>query len=327
MSIFKKKSGYYMVDYYVDGKRKREYAGKTLKDAEYLLSKRRTAIYEGKLDLQALNGKMLFRDFAEGYLKKSKTYKRAYKREEVVVKHLKDFFGNKSLGKITASDIEDYREKRLESVVKSSVNRETIVLRHMFNTAVEIGKLMQNPMRNIKQYKVQEHNIRVLLKDEEDALLEESCEHLKPIVITALNTGMRLGELLSLKWENVDMDREVITVTETKSDKIRYIPINKTLKETLKCVKLTNDRVFCDNNGRPMDSIKTAFKNAVRRSGIRHFRFHDLRHTFASRLVEKNVNIVTVKELLGHADINTTMRYSHPAPEYKRQAVDVLNNL
>ena len=180
-------------------------------------------------------------------------------------------------------------------------------------------------MRDIKQYKIQEQSIRVLSKDEETRLLESSCEHLKHIIITALNTGMRLDEILNLKWENVDMDRKIITVTETKSNKIRHIYINNHLKEALKCVKLTNDRVFCDNNGRPMDSIKTAFKNAIRRSGIRCCRFHDLRHTFASRVAEKGVNIVTVKELLGHAAINTTMRYSHPAPEYKRQAVELIN--
>lgn len=327
MGIYTKKHGYYIIDYYVDGKRKREYGGKTKQDAEYLLSKRKTEIYEGKLDLQALNGKMLFRDFAESYLRKSKTYKRSYKREIVIVRHLVDFFENKSLGKITASDIENYRENRLAQVTKSSVNRESIVLRHMFNTAINLGKLMQNPMRNIKQYKVQEHNIRVLTKDEETRLLEASCEHLRPIIIAALHTGMRLGEILSLRWDNIDMDKDIITLTQTKSNRVRYIPINNRLKETLKCVRLTNDRVFCDNNGRPMDSIKTAFKNAVRRSGIRYCRFHDLRHSFITRLVEKGFNIVTVKELAGHADINTTMRYSHPAPEYKRQAVDVLNDL
>jgi len=326
MRIYEKKRGYFMIDYYIEGKRKREYAGKTRQDAEYLLSKRRTEIYEGKLNLQALNGKTPFDNFTEGYLRKSKTYKRSYRREETIVKHLTGFFGNKPLGKITASDIENYRENRLSSVTNSSVNRETIVLRNMLNTAIKLGKIIQNPMRDIKQYKIQERSIRVLSRDEENKLLEASCEHLKPIIITALNTGLRLGEILNLKWENVDMDREVITVTETKSSKIRHIPINNHLKETLKCVKLTNDKVFCDNNGRPMDSIKTAFKNAIRRSGIRYCRFHDLRHTFASRLVEKNVNIVTVKELLGHADINTTMRYAHPAPEYKKQAVEALNS-
>ena len=196
MRVYEKRPGYYMIDYHIDGKRKREYAGRTKQDAEYLLSKRRTEIYEGKLNLQALNGKIPFRDFTESYLRTSKTYKRSYRREEVIVRHLVNFFGDKSLGKITASDIEDYRAKRLESVVKSSVNRETIVLRHMFNTAVKIGKSMQSPMRDIKQYKVQEHNIRVLLKDEEHKLLEASCKHLKPIVITALNTGMRLCEIL-----------------------------------------------------------------------------------------------------------------------------------
>jgi integrase len=87
----------------------------------------------------------------------------------------------------------------------------------------------------------------VLLKDEERDLLEASCEHLKPIIITALNTGMRLGELLNLRWENVGLKREVITVINTKDKEKRYIPTNNHLKETLKCVKLTNDRVFCDN--------------------------------------------------------------------------------
>lgn len=325
MRIYEKKPGYYMLDYYIDGKRKREYAGKTRRDAEYKLSKRRTELYEGKLNIQALNGKTPFRDFAEDYLRKSKTYKRSYRREEVIMKNLMNFFGGKPLGKITAVDIENYREGRLVSVKKSSVNRETIVLRHMLNTAIKLGKIIQNPMRDVKQYKIQEQSIRVFSRNEEEKLLGSSCEHLKPIIIAAVNTGMRLGELLNLRWDNVDMNREVITVTQTKSNKVRYIPINNVLKESLKCVKLTDDRVFCGNNGRPIASIKTAFKNALRRSGIRYGRFHDLRHTFASRLIEKNINIVTVKELLGHADINTTMRYAHPAPEYKKQAVEALN--
>jgi len=327
MAVNQIKSGYYMIDYYVEGRRKREYGGKTRQDAEYLLSKRKAEIYEGRLDLQALHGKTFFRDFAESYLRKSKTYKRSYKREEIIVKHLVDFFGDKPLGKIKTSDIEEYRINRLNSVTQSSVNRETIVLRHMFNTAINLGKLMQSPMRNIKQYKIQEHSIRVLTKEEETMLLAASCEHLKPIIITALNTGMRLGEILDLRWDNIDMDKDIITLTHTKNNRIRYIPINNRLKETLKYViKVGSDKVFCDNNGRPMESIKTAFKNAVRRAGIKHIRFHDLRHTFATRLIEKNINIVTVKDLLGHADIKTTMRYSHPAPEYKRQAVEALND-
>ena len=326
MSIFTKKPWYFMIDYYVDGKRKREYAGRTKKDAEYLLSKRKTQIYEGKLDLQALHGKMLFRDFAENYLRKSKAYKRSYRRETFIIRYLVDFLGSKPLGKITASDIESYRENRLMSVTKSSVNRETIVLRHMLNTAIRLGKIIRNPMRDTKQYKIQEQNIRVLSKDEEIKLLEASCRHLKPIIITALNTGMRLGELLNLRWDNVDMDREVITVTETKSNRIRHIPIYNDLKETLKCVKLANERVFCDNNGRPMESIKTAFKNAVRRSGIRHFRFHDLRHTFVAHHLKHGVSLVLISKVLGHKRISTTERYLEYIKDRAKEN-NVLNEL
>jgi len=326
MRIYEKRPGYFMIDYRIGGIRKREFGGRTWEEANYKLSKRQTEIYEGKINLEALNGKASFRGFAEYYSRNSETYKRSYRREKIIIRHLTDFFGSKPLRNITASDIEDYRQKRLGPVTMSSVNRETIVLRHMFNTAIKLGKLIQNPMRDIKQYKIQEQSIRAVSRDEERKLLEASCEHLRPIIITALNTGMRLGELLNLRWENIDLKRAVITVTQTKSNKVRYIPINNHLKETLKCVKLTNDRVFCDNNGRPMDSIKTAFKNAIRRSGIRYCRFHDLRHTFITRLIEKNVNIVTAKELAGHADIKTTMRYAHPAPEYKRQAAEALND-
>ncbi len=314
-----------MIDYYIDGKRKREYGGRTKAEARYRLEKRRTEIAEGKLNIEALNGKIPFRNFAYDYLKMSNGYKRSYKREKVIIGHLVGFLGDKPLGRVNALDIENYRQERLASVKKSSVNRETIVLRHMLNTAIKLGKLMKNPMKDIKQFKVEESKLRVLSREEEEKLLAASCEHLKPITIAALNTGMRLGEILNLVWDSVDMERDVVTVIRTKSSKIRTIPINNKLKEILKYViKVDSDRVFCDSNGRSIGSIKTAFNNAVRRAGIRHCRFHELRHTFASRLIEKGVNIVTVKELLGHADIRTTMRYSHPAPEYKRQAVESL---
>jgi len=326
MGIYQKRPNYYMIDYYVDGRRKREYAGRTRTQARYKLEKRRIEIIEGKLNLQALNGKTPFKTFAQDYSKMSKGYKRSYNREKVIMNHLVSFFREKPLSRISLLDIENYRQERLNSVSKSTVNRETIVLRHMLNTAVKLKKLLYTPMRDIKQFKVQERSLRVITREEEERLLEVSCNHLKKFIIAALNTGMRLGELLNLEWENVDLDKNTITVTGTKSNKIRIIPINNKLKETLKCgINIgSSERVFCDENGNAIKSIKTAFNNAVRRSGIKRCNFHQLRHSFATRLVERGVNIVTVKELLGHSDIRTTMRYSHPAPEYKKQAVESL---
>ncbi|MCX5687367.1 MAG: site-specific integrase [Candidatus Omnitrophica bacterium] len=326
MGIYKKRENYYMIDYYLDKKRIWEHGGRTRTEARYKLEKRRTDVREGKLSLTAIKDRITFKNFAIDYLKKIKESKRSYSREKIIVKCLIKYFGNKTLNKIIPNEIENYMYDRLKYVKKSTVNRETIVLRHMLNEAVKLGKMMRSPMINIKQFKIEERAIRVISKDEEEKLLNASCNHLKSIIIAALNTGMRLGEILNLKWENVDLEKEIITLTKTKSGKIRTIPINNKLKEVLKCaINVNSEYVFCDDCGKPIESIKTAFNNALRRSGINKCRFHDTRATFTTRLIENNVNLVTVQNLLGHADIKTTMKYANPNSEYNRQAVETLN--
>jgi integrase len=146
------------------------------------------------------------------------------------------------------------------------------------------------------------------------------------MIIVALNTGMRLGEILSLTWDRVDFERGVITVERSKNDGVRHIPINKQLTEELEAVKLiaTGKYVFSKSTGEPFKDIKNGFWSTLRRSGIRKCRFHDLRHTFASHLVMNGTDITTVKELLGHKTISMTMRYAHLSKEHKQQAVDSL---
>ena len=144
---------------------------------------------------------------------------------------------------------------------------------------------------------------------------------------TALLTGMRRGELLSLKWEQIR--NGFIYLTETKSGKARQIPINDRLAEVLKEVRRGNQLkspfVFCDSQGRRFYHVRRSFVSACRRAGIEAFRFHDLRHTCASHLVMAGVDLTTVKELLGHKDIKTTLRYAHLAPSHKVKAVDILD--
>ena len=149
---------------------------------------------------------------------------------------------------------------------------------------------------------------------------------LKPILVMAYNTGMRRSEILNLKWENVDMSQGYVRVEETKNGESRYIPINKQLNEALKTVKYntSGDYVFSHDN-EPVRTFKTAFNAAVKRAGVDRFTFHDLRHTFASVLVMKGVDLATVQELLGHKSITMTKRYSHPTPEHKRQAIEKLD--
>ena len=137
---------------------------------------------------------------------------------------------------------------------------------------------------------------------------------------------MRKSEILNLKWDNVNLKEGYILVEDTKNEESRIIPINKPLNDTLKSVKYSSpeENVF-QNEGKPIREFKTAFNGALRRSGVKKFTFHDLRHTFATNLVMNKVDLVTVKELMGHKSIAMTMRYSHPTPEHKKQAVESLD--
>ena len=137
---------------------------------------------------------------------------------------------------------------------------------------------------------------------------------------------MRRGEIFNLKWDNIDFDFNFIELTETKSGKSRKIPISNKLMEIFK--KRNNSQyVFINKDtGEPFKDIKKAFRNILKQAQIKNFRFHDLRHTAATRMVEKGIPLPVVQELLGHAKISTTMRYTHAMPEQKQLAIAVLND-
>ena len=153
--------------------------------------------------------------------------------------------------------------------------------------------------------------------------------HLRPIVTIALHTGMRRGEIFSLKWEQVDLEHGFILLDISKNGERREIPINTTLEYLFKDLphSVESMYVFAGKNGNPLTDIKNSFHAALKKAGILDFRFHDLRHTFASHLVMAGVDLTSVKELLGHKDITMTLRYSHLAPGHKRKAVQVLDRI
>ena len=169
-------------------------------------------------------------------------------------------------------------------------------------------------------------HFRYLAADEIEKLLDAcGCSdnpQLYPFVAVALNTGMRLGELTALEWKDIDFKRGIIRVDNkkdhhTKNYQVRTIPMNDTLADVLRRIprRLDSSYVFQRKGGEKFRKMRTGFENAVKRAGIPHVRFHDLRHTFASHLVMGGVDIRTVQELLGHKDIRMTMRYSHLAPD------------
>ena len=274
-------------------------------------------------------------EFTKDYLKYAKetVKKRSWRSDESCLKNLNSFFGSRQLSHITAKDVDDYKDVRLARVKAATVNRELAVLRHLFNLAERWNKYFgKNPVAQAKLIPVNNQMERILTDQEEDALIRASNTYLQAILICALNTGMRKSEILTLKWANVNLNNNTIILehTNTKSKKTTKIPINSTLRKLLLEQKLKNtasDYVFLSSKGTPYkreDSLRQSFLGALRRSGIEGLRFHDLRHTAATRMVEAGASIVAVSKILGHSDIRTTMRYAHPDNSLK-EAVELLS--
>ena len=134
-------------------------------------------------------------------------------------------------------------------------------------------------------------------------------------------------EIFNLKWDNIDFDYGFIELLETKSGKSRKIPISDSLMKVLNNIERTSEYVFVNpETNKPYNDIKKAWASALKKANIENFRFHDLRHTVATRLAESNIDLVVVKEILGHADIQTTMRYAHAVPRRKLEAISVLDS-
>jgi excisionase family DNA binding protein len=330
----KNKEVKFYIDYQIDGRRARKVLKgiSTRAEAVKALNSDVSAALSGKYPWKASNLRMTFLEMADLFLEKySKVNKKGWKKSDrVYLKKLKAFFGRKKLADITAQMIEEYKPKRLsEGLKKSSVNRELSCLRKIFNVAIAWGYASENPVKKVKFFSesgcLRE---RVLTEDEEGKLLDACPSYLKQIVIFALHTGMRRGEILNLKWQNVDFDKREIKITESKSGKGRVIPVNPVLFALLVGLKSQDgntEYVFTNpETGKPFIDIKKSFTSACTKAEIDDLKFHDLRHTFASRLVKKGVDLATTRELLGHSSITTTQRYLHSQVKEKIAAVNCL---
>jgi len=138
---------------------------------------------------------------------------------------------------------------------------------------------------------------------------------------------MRKGEILGLKWSDIEIKRAIIHLHDTKNGEKREVPMNETVQKTIIGVLKNPESqyVFCNKDSKPYGDVKKSFSTACDKAKIENFRFHDLRHTFASHLVMSGIDLNTVRELLGHKSIEMTLRYSHLSPDHKKRAVDVLN--
>lgn len=196
----------------------------------------------------------------------------------------------------------------------------------MLNKAVAWGHLQANPLRGLKGLREPPGRLRYLTPEEKSRLLD-ACgipPYLRPLVELSLHTGMRRGELLQVRWADIDLRRRTMTLTHTKNNERRLVPMNDTVAEILKALPrhLDTDLLFPGITG-PM--VTRAFMRARHRAGLLNVRFHDLRHTFASYLAMGGYNLRTIQQLLGHRDLRMTSRYSHLSADHLQQAVKSLD--
>lgn len=325
MATIRKRGKTWYVDYYYQGKRHGKAISKhkrlaelTLKDIEVKIAKKE------HLGIHDSN-KILLSSFANKYLEYSKANKtpQTYRRDIINLDHLNAFFDNHYLHEITPEKIEKYKSERLEKVKPASVNREVATLKNLYTKAIEWGYVRDNPAKKVKLLREPPGRLRYLEKEEIKKLIELCAPHLKPIVIIALNTGMRRGEILNLKWRDINLRDKNILIHDSKSHSSRIIPMNETVVQALKSITKDGEYIFTWD-GNKIGDIKRAFKNTLNRAGIEDFRFHDLRHTFAPHLAMSGYNLKTIQELLEHKDIKMTFRYAHLSQSNLREAVQTL---
>lgn len=233
--------------------------------------------------------------------------------------------GNKILKQITVNDIEKYKKIRVNKVANSSINRELNVLSKMFSIAVENKYIQINPCLGVKRLRIENKPDRFLTIEEEEKLLAAANPNLRRIILVALYTGMRQGEILNLKWKDLNLKEKYIKVLKTKNNKVRKIPLAKTLEEEFLKLPKLSEYVICNPLTKTRYiNIHKVFEETVKRAKIEHITFHQLRHSAATRMVEKGIDLVVVKEILGHADLSTTQKYSHPVPQ---RMLDAINEL
>jgi integrase len=250
-------------------------------------------------------------------------------------KHLIKFFGETNLLSVTTKKISRYKVIRNEAGAKpATINRELAMLSKAFNLAVKEWEwLNENPVSKVPKEKEDNKRDRWLTQEEENRLLGFSPEWLSEIIVFALNTGLRQDELLSLEWPRVSLIRKTILIQKSKSGRPRTVPLNRFGLELLnmkysKKVLSINGLVFVSSVGTKIDAdnLRRAFYGVLKKAEIENFKFHDLRHTFATRLAQSGIDIYKIAKLLGHEDIRMTQRYAHHCPESLRDGVEILES-
>lgn len=321
MSLYKRGAVYWSA-IWVDGvRRMRSLETSNRRRAEQLEQKWRDELHAERFQLPNLKPDMPFAELWARFLAEGDV--KAYHRDRA--KQFLPFFADMPIGQITKNDIVRYRKQRHSDHLRrqgindpkplseTTANRDVEVIRHLLFWAADEGFVPANPIARIRMARERGKRRPVISVADELKLLAACAEHLRPIVIAALDTGLRRGELLNQLWEDIDFDRKVLSVTHSKTaeGEHRIVPMTARLITMLEGKRKSSGIVFTYEK-EPIRRIKTAWAGAIRRSAIPRFRFHDLRHSFNSRLADLGVIADVRKALMGHSaggDVNSI--YTH----------------
>jgi len=381
------------INYTVNGRRVREAIGTDRKLALQVLAKRTSAAVENReFDIKPREGTGTFNQLCDAYLTRHVNALKSARRERDRVEAWRKMFGARTLASITAAELLDWRANKLARLdgqrklpasngvgsasaprnlglgnprhcKPATVNRDMMRLKSMLGRACEWGMLRENPARTIKPLRENNRRERYLSPAECASLISACTGEIDtkncpgslvgPLVIVALHTGLRLGEIRNLRWQDVDWHSGQLSIRDSKNGEGRVVPLDGAVLALLKirrgqmpeglsackdeppeaqefiferAATWGRDGSRCPGGGR-LGSIKRAFKTACKRARLKDLRFHDLRHTYASRFIQSGGSLYALQKLLGHKSIAMTQRYAHLSPGYLKDEAARMNGM
>lgn len=307
-------------------RRKRKLEASTLTQARTLISAEKMRVEKARTLGYVPPGNETLAEIMPRYLKhqKARITPQAYERTRGIVEgHLQQAFGSTRLANIRKMNIQHYITKRCSEVAPASVVKELNVLKHLFGLAVDWEIVPLNPCHRIKPPRVPAGRVRYLQPTELRSVLDACADWLRPVIALLVATGMRRGEVLGLRWLDVDLKGNRILLPQTKNGEGRIVYLNRIACDALDSLPDGRpiDHVFSAQQGVTPEAVSMAFARACRSVGIEDFRLHDLRHTAASWLRMQGADIHTVAQLLGHKDLRMAARYQHLSPAFLADAV------
>jgi integrase len=326
-------SKYWWISYQLKHKQIRESTKSSRKSvALEALKHREMDIIRGIFRIKKRSPYITFKELANIWLSRHSKIKNApssyQKNKERLEKHLIPFFGKYQVDEITPRLIDEYVASRIDVIGPPTINRTLAILSKMFNDAIRWEYLFENPVKKVERLKEKRGPFNYLKRNEVKRLLEACTQTFYPVALCAVYTGMRASEIAGLRWRNVDLKKGIITLTETKSGKIRHVPINKKLKSCLEEIHEHRESiyVFARKGGRKRSrDFRFSLNRATEKAVLRHTTPHDLRHTFASNFIMSGGRLRSLQKILGHSEISMTLRYAHLAPDFLRDEINLLD--